>query len=567
MAKLARVPNYRGRMSTTPVAYKRTKRPHMWAGMTTAPAGKMVPVAYAPLFREDAAHGRLTLNIEMMETHEYLANKVYGRYTAYFVPFLALERFGGSRDLFDKSYMKEPLQPGDEVVPWIETDEFGEHGSNLIFKYLGLHGGENDLVNTSITEAVNCVWNFRARNRSKDITLRDRLDTSLPPAFWERGHFDAVVPDFDQAVIDGEVALNVLQHNLAIAGPGGSSVLAVEASGSNGPSFKKKSGDDFTDGTLNFSGSGSFAPFSAGPAGSGEVLWNNPQLVLDLNKLQAEMAANGITVSLANIDRAREMRSFARLRERYTGHSDEWIINMLMDGISIPELDGKQPILLADKLVDFKQAKRYATDGDNLAKSAVSGGQSVTLPIYVPRANTGGLVMVFAEHFPAQMFERQRDPWLYTTDVDQLPEAMRDYLDPEKVDIVTNGEVDTDHENPDDTFGYAPQHWKWFSWPVQNGGDYYRPTVDGANDEYRTRFWALETANPTLSESFYLVPDLITTPFLDEDSDPFQIQKAGGLVITGNTQPGGRLYEAEDNYKAVDERADGGFIDKEQEND
>lgn len=539
MAKqLSRVPMNVGRTATNPVPYHRTKRPHMWGGMTTAPAGKMVPVCYAPLFREDSAHGAIELSVEMMETHELLANKTYGRYTAYFVPFLALERFGGSRDLFDKSYMKEPLQEGESVVPWIETVGMGLHGATAIYKYLGVHGQSEDLVNSSVIEAYNCVWNFRAKNRSKDITPRMRLQGGLAPAFWERGRFEDVVPDFDQAVIDGEVALDIVNPQVTVNG-----LLRSDAT-LTGPHYPAAGGGAVT-------AAGSVHPVGVDAGIEAPRLW-------------AELAESGITVSLSNIDRAREMRSFAKLRERYTGHSDEWIINMLMDGIRIPELDGKQPILLADRLVDFRQSKRYATDGANLAKSAVSGGQKVRLPIYVPKANTGGIVMVFAEHFPAQMFERQRDPWLHTTDVDQLPEAMRDYLDPEKVDIVTNAEVDTDHIDPDSTFGFAPQHWRWFSWPVQNGGDFYRPTVDGTNDVIRQRFWPLETANPTLSESFYLVPDLITSPFLDEESDPFQISKNGGLVITGNTQPGGKLHEAEDNYDAVNARADGGRIDKEQ---
>lgn len=556
MAKLTRVPNFNGRMSTTPVPYRRTKRPHLWGGMTSAPAGKMVPVAYAPLFREDAAHGYIDLQTEMMETHELLANKVYGRYRAYFVPFLALSRFNGSRDLFDKSYMQEPLVEGGDVVPWIETMEHGEHGEHAVLKYLGMHANEGDDVNSSVIEAVNVVWNFLAVNRSKDITLRDRLDDTLPRAFWELGRFEDVVPDFDQAVIDGEVALNVVAGQLGLTGP---APIRVEDGQSVGVS---NNADGSGMRALQMNNTGNQITYSGAALGATGTVKAVNGLETDLSEVYAEMQQNGITVSLSQIDRAREMRAFAKLRERFTGHGDDWIINMLMDGIHIPELDGKQPILLADQLVNFAQAKRYATDGDNLAKSAVSGGVRVRLPIHVPRANTGGLIMVFAEHFPAQMFERQRDPWLHTKSVDQLPEAMRDYLDPEKVDIVTNGEVDNDHDTPNDTFGYAPQHWKWYNWPIQNGGDFFQPKVDGANDVNRQRFWPLEIANPTLSESFYLVPDLVSVPFLSEEGDPFQIAKSGGLVITGNTQPGGKLHEAEDNYDAVNARADGGFIQK-----
>lgn len=533
------------RTATDPVPYKRSKRNQMIGGMTSGPAGRIIPLAFAALFREDSMRGSITVNCEMMETQELLANKVHLRITAHFVPFLALERFAGSRDLFDKSFNGEPLKVGDPVVPWIETHAMGAHGSNAVYKALGLHGKPTDMVNTSVLEVYNLIKTFRNKNRSKDLPERGRLDTTLAKAFWLAGRFEHVVPDFDQAVLDGEVALNITEAKMPVKGIG----IAGTPTVSTNVNLRE------TGGTASMTYPRYVQPDA--------VRFRTEQRAgFEWPDIWTELEQNGITVSLSNIDRAREMRSFAKLRERYTGHDDDWIISMLMNGIHIPELDGKQPVLIADKVVNFGQSKRYATDSGNLTESATSGGVSVRVPLFVPRTNLGGIVMVCAEAIPAQMFERQQDPWFHTTDVDDLPEAMRDYLDPEKVDIVSNGQVDTSHATPNGTFGYAPQHWKWTSFGPRIGGKFYRPTVDGATDEERRRFWAAEMINPALSADFFEVSTIHQKPFLDQEADPFEFALEGNLVITGNTQFGGLLHEAEDNYDAIDEETQTDRIEK-----
>ena len=87
-----------------------------------------------------------------------------------------------------------------------------------MYKALGLHGEEAELVNTSYLEAYNAIWNYRAKNRSPDLDLRTRLQTDLAPAFWWHGRFSHVVPSFNQAVIDGEVALTMINPDLALRG-------------------------------------------------------------------------------------------------------------------------------------------------------------------------------------------------------------------------------------------------------------------------------------------------------------------------------------------------------------
>lgn len=152
-----------------------------------------------------------------METAEILMNAINVRVMAYLVPTLAFDRFEGSMDQLNRSWSGEAFK-GLPVVPYVETAAFGATGANQVYKYLGLHAKPTAMVNTMYLEAYNQIWNFRAKNRSGDLTLRARLATDLAPAFWTHERFKHIVPDFDQAVIDGEVALNVANAKLPVKG-------------------------------------------------------------------------------------------------------------------------------------------------------------------------------------------------------------------------------------------------------------------------------------------------------------------------------------------------------------
>lgn len=533
------------RMRVQPLVAPRTMRRQSARGITSLPAGKMVPIAAFPLLREDAVKsGRLRFNFEHMETAEVLMNAINVRTMAYFVPMLALDRFNGSMDQLNLSYEGKPPLEGEAVVPYIEQMVFGAHGTNPIFKYLGLHGRADQMVNSAYVEAYNQIWNFRAKNRSPDLALRTRLQLDLAPAFWAHEQFRHMVPDFDQAIIDGEVILNVANARMPVRG------LAIAEGAINAPAelanmreTDETAGKTYPRGWMVEGKAASLV----GAAVKVGIKAHATELFPDI---YAELQNNGITLSLSNIEAARKTQAFAELRRQYNQH-DDWIINLLMDAISIPEQAFKQPMLLADKRTIFGQAKRYASDAGNLTESVVNGMTALDMSIQLPRVNMGGVIMVVAEITPDQLFERQEDPFLNALSVDDLPQYLRDTLDPEKVDVVKNSRIDVSHATPNGTFAYEPLNARWNVDAPRVGGLFYRPTANTSFDEERQRIWSVETLNPTLSTDFYLCTNMHTKPFVVTNRDPFEVVTQGDVYIEGNTVFGGHLVEATDDYEAI----------------
>lgn len=266
-----------------------------------------------------------------------------------------------------------------------------------------------------------------------------------------------------------------------------------------------------------------------------------------------------MTVSLSNLEMARKTQSFALLREQYNMVDDEYILDMLMDGLSVPDQAYKQPILLGEVSTVFGMSKRYASDAANLTESVVNGLTGVDLRLRTPRVPMGGVVMIVAEITPEQLFERQIDPYLYTIDPDKYPAYLRDTLDPEKVEIVPNKYIDVQHGTPDGTFGYAPLNHAWNHNGPCIGGKFFRPTVNAPFDEDRQRIWAVETENPTLSADFYLCNAMHLKPFVVTTGDPFEVVARGAAVIDGNTVFGGRIKpmaNGESDWDKVQEKVD-----------
>lgn len=548
MRKVRRVDN--ARTSVTPAGIPRTIRAHALEILTSMPAGKMVPIAAIPLLREDSARVNVTMSIEMQETVELLLNSVTVAVKAYLVPTLAFERFQSEDDV-NRAYAGEPPRPGLPVVPFIETMEAPAPGSDPILKYLGKHAREGDDINTAYHETYNMIWNHRAKNRSPDISLRNRLQNDLAPAFWQHSMFAHIVPTFDAAIMEGEVALNVVNSKMPVRGLGitgaigqGIQQLARDSDGTE----KLMAGyiaRSPTDDPGNFGGTTKVMVTATNFHGDGNMY---PDVF-------AEMQANGVTVSLSNIDMARKTQAFARLRQKYNQHDDEWIIDMLMDGLSIPEQAWKQPMLLAETQSIFGFAKRYATDGGSLTESVVNGATMVNLNFRAPKCSVGGVIMIVAEALPDQLFERSMDPYLHTTEVEDLPHALRDMLDPEPVESVPNEYIDMDHDTPNGVFGYAPNGYKWNHAHPAIGGRFFRPEVDAPFDEDRQRIWAVETQNPVLSEDFYICRSIHSKPFVDPTMDAFEVAANGMAAITGLTQFGAALVEASDDYEKVLEKA------------
>ncbi|RVD19430.1 hypothetical protein EN749_01155 [Mesorhizobium sp. M7A.F.Ca.ET.027.02.1.1] len=527
------------RTGTAPIDIPRTNRVHTGRGITSLPAGKMVPVFCAGLHREDAiASGPLRLSFELQETVEILMNAVRVDVKAYVVPMLALDRFQGSMDILNRSYEQKPPVTGGTVIPFIETMAGPAYKTNDIMTYLGLHYTPGRMINTAIIEAYNQIWNYRATNRSKSLAPRTRLQANLAPAFWNHEMFKHVVPDFDQAKADGNVALNVVNTKMPVKGIG----LTKAGTYNAVANVREADGtvNNYASGAFSDAGSQSYTMKVTAPGGTA------------IPDVYAELAANGITISLANIELAKKTQAFARMREQYAGHSDEWLINILMDGISVPDQALKDPLLVGEASTIFGFGKRYATDGANLTKSVANGATFVDLNIRLPRLNTGGVLMIVAEITPEQLFERQKDAFLHMTDAEaDRPKFLRDYLDPEKVAVVPNEYVDVNHATPNATFGYAPMGYQWNITAPHIGGRFYRPLANATFDEDRQRFWAVETINPTLGPDFYLCTNIHTKPFAVTNQDIAEVVIQGDLIIQGNTQFGPALIEASNDYAKV----------------
>ena len=547
------------RLKTTPIPVQRTTRPSMHRILTSLQPGKMVPVMAMPLLREDSvASAVFRISFEMKETVEVLMNAVNARVLTYLVPKTAMGRHDGM-DAINKSYEGLPLVDGGDVTPWFESvtvpDAVGDFDG--IYRRMGKHAPVGSTVNTDYARAYNAIWNFRAKQRSPDIGTRDWTNLSLAPAFWQHQTFAHIVPDFDQAIIDGEVALNIVNSKMPVKGIGfqntgtpNAGATAVNESDGTSPSYP--AGESWiVDGTA---GAG-IARLAARKNMTAGLVGNYPDI-------WAELQNNGITVSLSNIDMARKTQAFANLRRQYSGHSDEYVIDLLMDGITIPELTWKQPILLGDTNTVFGMSKRYATDAENLTESVVNGGTIIEQRFSCPRVPMGGVIMMVVEVTPEQLFERQMDPYFHATTVDELPQFLRDTLDPEKVQVVRNNEIDLDHDTPNGTFGYAPLNHQWARNMPQIGGKFYRPAVDAPFDEDRQRIWAVETQNPVLSEDFYLCTTMHQKPFVVTTGDNFEVLIRGEAAIRGNTVFGGLLVEATNDYAEVVEEQPTDRIEK-----
>lgn len=538
---MAMLPKSLSRTSTTPIQAIRSRRSHDIRGLTSLPAGKMVPLFAIPLLREDALDGcSVRASFEMSETVEILMNSVNVQMKAYLVPHLAFERFSGMDEL-NRSFAGLPNQEGGAVTPYIETEAASAVGVNKIHEYMGVHAKPGTMINTAYVEAYNAIWNFRAKNRSPDIPLRARLEKSLAPAFWQHEQFSHIVPDFDQAIIDGEVPLNVVDGKLPVKS---SNPIKVRW---NGIDSELRT----VNGTRNVEIAGGTVPNGLFPIHLATV-----------SNMFAELQQNGITVSLSNIEMARKTQAFAELRQQFSGHTDEYIIDMLMDGLSIPEQAFRQPILLSEKSTVFGMSKRYASDAANLTESVVNGMTMIDMRMRCPRVPMGGVVMVVAEITPEQLFERQKDPYLHLTSPEAMPHYLRDTLDPEKVAVVKNDYVDVAHGTPNGTFGYAPLNHEWNHTAPGIGGKFFRPTVNTSFDEVRQRIWSVETENPTLSADFYLCNNMHQKPFVVTNQDPFEVVVRGQSVISGLTVFGQMLREGNNDWDEVVEEIDQTRIDK-----
>lgn len=519
-------------IKATPIQTDKSIRTEEVRAITSGDAGKSLPLAVFPVLREDRANGKLRIKFEMGETAQTLLNAINVTVRVDFVPYLAFERFNGL-DQLNRSYSGIPETDGGAVVPFFETVTFRRDAE--FWNTLGMHFPEDSEVNSAPVEAYNALINFRRKARSTKLPLRSKTDRTLARAFWKNSAFNNIVPDFDQAMIDGEVDLNLAAMRLPVKGLGikGSDSASTKTGVSETGETATR---DYTGWQTNDSNMDFFIEQEAGNAG--------------FPAIYAELAEKGITLSLSNIEMAKQTAAFAALRKRFAGHDDDYIIDLLMSGVRVPDAQMAQPILLDRKSTLIGYNRRYATDAANLDKSVTTGETYVDLRFRTPALNTGGVILVTAEIVPEQLFERQYDFWLGETNVAKYPEFTRDFLDPEKVDIVPNKFVDVEHSDPDGTFGYAPLNHHWNRNIPRVGGKFYRQLGDPFVED-RQRIWSVETVDPALTEDFYLVNELPKTVFADQNVHSFEITTIGGVQFIGNTVFGKGLQEDTGDYEAL----------------
>jgi hypothetical protein len=538
-----------------PVAFQRTRRTSKGRVLTSGDAGKILPLKADPVLREEGFSGNINVSVEMMETSEKPVNAIVAKAMTYFVPYLAFDQFNGSIEELNRSYSKENGIAGSQV-DFFEKNKYyngsavvtdstptdmdtGDNGRAEFYGTMGIHHGAADM-NNSYVQAYNAIVNHRRKARSASLATRNQFEHDLAEAFWPNSGNSHIMADFDQKLVDGEVTLSGLTFKAPVFSSGynnqGTDSGFVKPQANEVPTLRTNS---VTPGgtTLN---------------------------AYEFDRIWAELTSGGdATMSLADIEQARKTAAFAKLRAAYDGIDDEFIIDLLMQGISVPTEMMKQPMLLGQQTGMFAFAQRYATDSGNLDDTATNGFVQLGYRVRAPRTSVGGIVMTTLEIAPEQLWERKKDYFLYTTDTDNLPNALRDSLDPEKVAVVKKNHLDVNHSTPDATLGYAPLNHEYNRDDIRVGGKFYRPSND-AYTEVRSRIWTNETSDPSLSTDFYLCTNLHKKIFADQVSDSFEITAVSDLTVDTNVVFGDRLIEADatSDYETITNLVDATRISK-----
>jgi hypothetical protein len=513
--------------------------------------GKINPVMYFPGLREDQVNqGRARIAVNTTELTEMPLNGIAVTAHVWLVPHLALEQFNGSIDRLNKAYTG--TQDVDGVVPtyfeknkyWngsarvtdATPDDFDTSGDTAAFyKLMGIHTVGD--VNNTLVQCYNVTTNQRYQYLSKSLPMRDEFDHSLAKATWPLNQLKYIVPDFDERFNNGEATISGLTFKAPIK----STHMANHVSNT----FWDASSTDLGSAT-----SESYGPLSG---------YTDEGTVFLFDDMFAELTAGGTaTLSLADLENARKTAAFAKIRAKYSERvTDDDIIDLFMSGIQVPAAAMQEAMLLQKVTVPMVYDQQYATDAANLDDSVTRGYATVDLSFKTPRMNTGFTVLVTLEVVPEQLYERKQDCWMSTTTVDELPDFLVDYLDPQKIETVQNKYVDVNHTDGDGIFGYAPLNYKWMDRKSVNvGGKYHRPAND-AYDENRARIITAETSSSmTLNDDFYLVSGLHKKMFADQITEGLEVSGRAALKITGNTVFGPALMEATNDYDVIDAEVD-----------
>jgi len=536
----------KNRMKSEPIPVVRQHREVRVRNFTTAKPGRTTPIAAFGLLRGDSCSGRLSIGIQMHETKEVLYNRVHARVNVWFIPKVAMERFERNKTFFERSAVGEPTTnaPGAPTIPYFKDMVFNTPAIP-VFKHLGLTAKQGDLVNADYLESYNCLVNHSYRQRSKALPQFSATNTSLAPSLWNSTSLSEIVPDFDDAMIAGEVPLSVVNPYSRVYGLGmydqnGEPVAQTVQNPDGGP--------------ISQTGYKVLGASSATTAGTAKLHIKTGADGANPGKyapdIYAKLTDENMMISLANFDQAKKLVEWAKLREQYEGHKDPWIIDTLMRGLPIDDQAWFMPMLIDSQMVDIEQIMRMATDYENMEEGVANGVANLSVGVNIPENPYGGVVMVTFDAIPEQFYERQADPYFTTRNFDELPRYDRDVMNPMPVVEVKNWQIDTMHTDPQGRFGYARRNWHWANVGARAGGDLYAPNADAQTAAERLAIWPTEVANPTLNQQFMVSTTLGRQVFVDQVKDPFRIGVGGKCDVMGLTVIG-EVHESEANYEAV----------------
>lgn len=537
------------RQSTTPVSFAQTTRKDTAVTMTSARAGVVVPVGYFPLFPGDSASGSVGIDVQLKEMPKPLLNAVHANFQAWFVPKSSHPQFPGRDELMHAMTGEKikSLGAADRDPPpfynVVDGTPLATAAASKFFTTLGLHIPAGSEINTDLIDAFNVIYNFRLAAHSSRLTRRKYATedmaaaTALPAAFWPSSRLSRVVPDYERALVVGALDLDVIAGQIPVD-------VDLKAT-----DVRRVSNDALV-------GEGTITTGAGGKLATGVT--TTPSYVHVLGEVVGELGGSSISVSLADIDKARTTQAFAKLRTAYAGNdstgfdNDDTIVALLMQGISVPPDQFKRPWLLDSARVPVGFAERFATDAANLDQSVTLGRASGRLSLNVPHQDVGGVVIFTVEVLPERVDERMSDEWLYCSQFDDLPNALRDVQRVEPVDLVQNRRIDAKHTQPSGLYGYEPMNDKWNRDYTRLGGDFYMATPGGGWTENRSNIWQTEIVDPTYSETHFLAPQPFPHDvFADQSADAFECVARHVVAIRGNTQIGDVLAENGDDYDAV----------------
>ena len=545
------------RQNALPVGFDMSRRMDNRSVRTSGPAGVVIPVSVAPLHRGDSATGRILFDMELAEMPKPLENAVIGRVQAWFVPRPALPQFSGL-DEYTHSFHGEDItvlgaaaRTPAALFATVGTGAIAAAQASEFFKALGVSLQATTAINTDYIDAYNLIQNFRLGAHSSKITRYEYYSENavtsleLKPAFWPRNRMSDIVPDYESALVKGSLDLDVTAGSVPVSGFGNTG--AGDFSAGTVAIFE-------TDGTSSRS-----ITDSAATSQNLDLYVEEDPNNAGYPNVRAQLANQTIATTLADIDKARTTQAFAKMRTAYAGtnysgfNNDDVIVADLMQGFTVPAELFNRPWMLDSKTVTFGMTERHATDAANLDDSVVVGGAQVALSINIPKADYGGVMLATVEVMPERLYERQSDEYLYCTDVDDLPNALRDLQRTEPVDTVSNRRIDTLHTTPAGIFGYEPMNAKWRREFTCLGGEFRQLTPGTPVTTARTAIWQADYVDPVFTNDHWLCPHPFPQGvFSAPANDIVNISVLQQLTVTGITQFGDDLVEDNDEYQDVE---------------